>query len=416
MKRLLFLFGMFMLLATSSRAQSTETFNTIRFEDPSSIGSFITIQPPSGISPYSLTLPSSMSTGTWGFRINGQTGSMSWSPWMNLVGSDKQIAWFKGTDSVKSSSRLMWDDVNAAFTLTNSAAITASDTTMTLLNTATSSTASINKVGLQILSTGTLSGASTVNTALIVDAQGAATNYAALFLNGRVGINTSTPAAALDINGDVAFREVNYTTALAATVNDAVFSTNNNYSYVRIASQTTAVRINGIAGGVSGKMIILYNATLFNITLANEATASVAANRINSPGGGNTLITPGASVQLLYSGAESRWRIAFAGPGALTQYGNADVTVSNNLVLPTSSASYLLLTTPTALNRYTVTLEDGLVKGQILVVQNGGPKIVDFGGTNVITDGSFNGMADGDSILFVWNGTSWQQVARQSNA
>lgn len=417
MKRLLFLFGMLVLLATSSRAQSTETFNTIRFEDPSSIGSFITIQPPSGISPYSLTLPSSMTSGSWAFKINGQSGSMSWSPWMNLVGSDKQIAWFKGTDSVKSSSKLTWDDVNASFTLTNSAAITASDTTMTLLNTATSSTASINKVGLQILSTGTLSGASTVNTALIVDAQGAATNYAALFLNGRVGINTSAPATALDINGDVAFREVNYTTTLSTTNNDVVFSTNNNYSYVRVGgTQTAAFNITGIAGGQSGKMIIVYNATSFNMTLVHESTSSTAANRIKSPGGSNILVTPGSAIQLLYSGNESRWRLAFAGPGALSQFGNADVTVTNGSVLPTSTASYLKLTTGTALNRYDASLEDGVVAGQILVVQNGGPKIVDLTGTNFIVDGSFNGMADGDSIIFVWNGTKWQQVARQSNA
>lgn len=417
MKRLLYLFGTLVLLTVMSRAQSTETFNTIRFEDPSSIGSFITLQPPSGISPYSLTLPSSMSAGTWGLKFNGSTGSATWGTWMNLVGSDKQIAWFKGTDSVKSSSKLTWDDVNAAFTLTNSAAITASDTTMTLLNTATSSTASITKVGLQVLSTGTLSGASTVNTALIVDAQGAATNYAALFLNGRVGINTSTPTTALDINGDVAFREVNYTTTLATTANDVVFSTNNNYSYVRIAgTQTAAFTITGIAGGQSGKMIILYNATSYNMTISNESTSSTAANRIKSPGGSNILVTPGSAIQLLYSGNESRWRLAFAGPGALSQFGNADVVVTNNAVLPTSSASYLKLTTGTALNRYDASLEDGVVAGQILVIQNGGPKIIDLTGTNFIVDGSFNGMADGDSMIFVWNGSKWQQVARQSNS
>lgn len=336
---------------------------------------------------------------------------------MNLVGSDKQIAWFKGTDSVKSSSKLTWDDANAVFTLTNSGTITASDTTMTLLNTATSSTASINKIGLQILSTGTLSGASTVNTALIVDAQGAATNYAALFLNGRVGINTSTPATALDINGDVAFREVNYTTTLATSANDVVFSTNNNYSYVRVAgAQTAAFTITGIAGGQSGKMIIIYNATSFNMTLAHESTSSSAANRVKSPGGSNILVTPGSAIQLLYSGNESRWRLAFAGPGALSQFGNADVTVTNGAVLPTSTASYLKLTTGTALNRYDASLEDGVVAGQILVVQNGGPKTVDLTGTNFIVDGSFNGLAVGDSIIFVWNGTKWQQVARQSNS
>lgn len=65
----------------------------------------------------------------------------------------------------------------------------------------TSSTASVNKVGLDIESTGTWNGTSAVNTALIVNATGGTTNYAATFSGGNVGIGTTAPASSLAIIG-----------------------------------------------------------------------------------------------------------------------------------------------------------------------------------------------------------------------
>jgi hypothetical protein len=58
----------------------------------------------------------------------------------------------------------------------------------------TSSTASVNKIGMDIESTGTWNGTSAVNTGLVVNATGGTTNYAATFSGGNVGIGTMTPA------------------------------------------------------------------------------------------------------------------------------------------------------------------------------------------------------------------------------
>jgi hypothetical protein len=78
---------------------------------------------------------------------------------------------------------------------------TATYTGVLHLTLATSSTPSINKVGVDIESTGTWNGAGAVNTGLIVNATGGTTNYAATFSGGNVGIGTASPATTLDVKG-----------------------------------------------------------------------------------------------------------------------------------------------------------------------------------------------------------------------
>jgi len=66
----------------------------------------------------------------------------------------------------------------------------------------TSSSASVNKVGMDVESTGTWNGTGAVNTGLVVNATGGTTNYAATFSGGYVGIGTATPVEALDVRGN----------------------------------------------------------------------------------------------------------------------------------------------------------------------------------------------------------------------
>ncbi|MCC7437654.1 MAG: hypothetical protein IT211_04085 [Armatimonadetes bacterium] len=95
-------------------------------------------------------------------------------------------------------------DVSAA------GAKTAAFTASRVQNTATSSTASITKTGLDIQSTGTWDGTNAANVGINVNVSGGRTNYAALFNGGNVGIGTTTPNAPLAVVGDGA-KNANFT-------------------------------------------------------------------------------------------------------------------------------------------------------------------------------------------------------------
>lgn len=92
---------------------------------------------------------------------------------------------------------------NAKFTTLATGARASNYTAVSFSNTTTSATASINKVGLNIQSTGAWNGAGAVNTGLVVNATGATTNYAATFDGGNVGISNSTPETLLHVGSSL---------------------------------------------------------------------------------------------------------------------------------------------------------------------------------------------------------------------
>lgn len=71
--------------------------------------------------------------------------------------------------------------------------------------------------------------------------------------------------------------------------------------------------LNGLAGGVDGRIAIIFNLTSVSaryLAIAHEAGASTAANRITVPGGvTRRLQGQGSCVILKYDGTTSRWRV-----------------------------------------------------------------------------------------------------------
>jgi hypothetical protein len=94
-------------------------------------------------------------------------------------------------------------------------------------NTASSSTASVSKIGVDIQSTGTWNGTSAVNTGLNVNVSGGTTNNAAIFSGGRVGIGTTSPQTTLQVAGVIAPATNNlYTLGSASYRFTEVYATN----------------------------------------------------------------------------------------------------------------------------------------------------------------------------------------------
>jgi hypothetical protein len=95
--------------------------------------------------------------------------------------------------------------------------------------------------------------------------------------------------------------------------------------------------LTGIAGGTDGKLLTLMNVhTTATVTLSHNSGSSLAANRIATglAGGASMQIGPGQSVQLMYDGAASLWRV-------ISGAGGTGATTYVTQTLATSSVSYI---------------------------------------------------------------------------
>lgn len=71
---------------------------------------------------------------------------------------------------------------------------------------------------------------------------------------------------------------------------------------------TAATALNSLAGGVTGKYLIITNANSVDLSIVNDS-GGTAANRILTGTGGNITLSPGASLKLIYDDSAARWRV-----------------------------------------------------------------------------------------------------------
>ena len=123
----------------------------------------------------------------------------------------------------------------------------------------------------------------------------------------NVGINTTTPNAVLDINGDLILR--GSTLTLLNGENNNINTTGSKYSNYTITGPTTVFYITGINGGVDGRIVTLYNSTPFLMTLKHNALQSAANNTIHTGTGIDFVLSSYSSVTLRYMTFDSKWHI-----------------------------------------------------------------------------------------------------------
>ena len=410
---------------------SNSTPSRLTFMEPSSATAYpgdntISFRAGSMTSNSSYVLPGALGSAGQVLRVASVSGSEATLDWTNasvtLSGAPTQMAFFKTATELSSASDITWDTLNRTLTLVNvskpsellslskSGAQTSNDTTMSLLNTATSST-TLTKTGLLISSTGSWTG---TNIGLSVNVAGGTSNYAATFTGGRVGIGDDTPDATLDLDGDLAYSEYSYTGTLAATNDDVDFDGNDNrFALVRVGTQGSAKKITGFEGGVAGKTFNLINASGHPIIIEPQSTGSAASNRIITADNDNVAIAHRTTAQFVYSGQDSRWYVSATSPSSVVSFPPTDQTITGTGgVLQSSTSAYLRVNNTSATNQ-DVTLEDGVTVGQVIIVQliTTSAKNITLDGTNLIASASDASLTPGQAVILVWDGTYWQVSA-----
>lgn len=81
-------------------------------------------------------------------------------------------------------------------------------------------------------------------------------------------------------------------------------------SHLRL-TPSASMGLTGLAKGVEGRRVMVHNdSTGFLVWIEHESTASSAANRIDLPDSMPAWLMPGDYIDLVYDGADSRWKVA----------------------------------------------------------------------------------------------------------
>lgn len=134
-------------------------------------------------------------------------------------------------------------------------------------------------------------------------------------------------------------------------------------NFVRITGPTGAFAVRGIADGVDGVTLSLFNDTAETMTISDENAGSVAANRIITTDGADQAFAGNAIVTLTYSGEKLRWVMtsvselpAGVGTGSVT---SVSVVTANGVSGSVATAT----TTPAITLTVQNAVADGATKG-----------------------------------------------------
>lgn len=121
----------------------------------------------------------------------------------------------------------------------------------------------------------------------------------------NVGVNTAIPEAALDVNGDIILRPANLTVADGVTI--ALDINTLKFSYYRVNGPTADFTLAGIAAGVDGRQLSLFNRSGFSMQINNEDASALPENRIVTGTNADFIIANKGIVNLQYDAAEGKW-------------------------------------------------------------------------------------------------------------
>jgi Chaperone of endosialidase len=224
-------------------------------------------------------------------------------------------------------------------------------------------------------------------------------------------INNTGTGLAANFGGAIATKAgTTYTTPGSA--NDVAFA---NASYIRLDTSGATQTITGIANGVDGKLLTLSNADAsLAVTLSNQSTSSVAANRIVTGTGSDLAIAAGASVNLIYDATDARWRVV-GGTGSGSTA--SSTTISTNF--PTGGS--IGTASATVDTNSSIILSGQTTTGQSLSLPNptntAAGKIVTITSTSTASFAMYTTQlsASSPSASFIWTGSAWNPIGASAN-
>jgi hypothetical protein len=125
--------------------------------------------------------------------------------------------------------------------------------------------------------------------------------------DGDVGINRTIPNAKLDVDGDIILGVLSKDGPFA---NTNIFALNREGKSIIRFTGTNSILLSGIAGGVDGMVLYLYNYQDVALTIRHENATASANDRIWTGNAGTDIVFSGrGGAVLIYDGISFRWRV-----------------------------------------------------------------------------------------------------------
>ena len=123
----------------------------------------------------------------------------------------------------------------------------------------------------------------------------------------NVGINTSTPQAALDVQGDMILRNADIT--LVNGANEDINTSTTKSSHYSIIGPSSVFEVGGLTGGIDGRIVSLYNSSAYLMTIKHLSAGSVAVNQINTGTGVDFVLSSYSAVTFRYQTLDNLWHV-----------------------------------------------------------------------------------------------------------
>jgi hypothetical protein len=153
----------------------------------------------------------------------------------------------------------------------------------------------------------------------------------------NVGVNTNTPEAALDVNGDVIFRTGDLVVADGITLALDVSSTK--FSYYRVTGPVADFTLAGITAGIDGRLLTLFNRSGFSMQLNNEDPSASVTDQIMTGTDADITIPFKGIVNLQYDAIEQKWIVKSSSKGGGTILPGSLWDVSGNNIVNTNTGN-----------------------------------------------------------------------------